>query len=129
MVKISKLILVPALVLAFNTVAQADDAALAAKLVGNWEGRWEFESMGGKLIAKITASSGNSLKGETTWFDTAVGDFKDRFSTAKVKDGRLKVVEQTMDFEVTVSEDGSTMAGTWTSPAGSGPMQLKKQVD
>jgi hypothetical protein len=113
--------------LAFSSAALADDAALAAKLVGTWEGRWEYADMGGKLTAKVTASTGNSLKGETTWFGTAVGDFSDRFSSAKLKDGKLKVSEQTMDFEVTVSEAGDAMDGTWTSPMASGPMHLKKK--
>jgi hypothetical protein len=58
-----------------------------------------------------------------------VGDFSDRFSSAKVKDGKLKVSQQTMDFVVTISEDGNTLEGTWTSPVASGPMKLKKKPD
>jgi hypothetical protein len=107
---------------------RADDVAQAAKLVGVWEGRWEFANAGGKVVVKITSSSGNSLKGESTWYDTAVGDFSDRFTGAKVKEGKLKVSEQTMDFEVTVSEDGMALAGTWTSPMASGPLRLKKKA-
>jgi len=129
MLKMGRLSLLAVSLVVFATAAPADDAALAAKLVGSWEGKWQYENMGGKLTAKITSSSGNSLKGETVWFGTAVGDFSDRFSSAKVKDGKLKVSEQIMDFEATVSEDGSSMEGTWTSPAGSGPMSLKKKVD
>jgi len=129
MLKACRLSLVAVSMVAFATAAPEAEAALAAKLVGAWEGRWEFSNMGGRLTVKITASSGNSLKGETTWFDTAVGDFKDRFSSAKVRDGKLKVPEQTMDFEVTISEDGNTMVGTWTSPVASGPMSLKKKAD
>ena len=129
MLKTCRLSLVAVSMVAFATAAPEADAALAAKLVGAWEGRWEFNNMGGNLTVKITASSGHSLKGETTWFDTAVGDFKDRFSSAKVRDGKLKVSEQTMDFEVTISEDGNTMVGTWTSPVASGPMSLKKKAD
>lgn len=129
MMKLGRLSLSAACVLALAPAALADDAALAAKLVGNWEGKWEFGEVGGKLTARITASSGNALKGETKWFGTAVGDFSDRFSSAKLKAGKLKVSEQTMDFEATVSEDGSTMTGTWTSPVASGPMSLKKQAD
>jgi hypothetical protein len=125
--KTCRLFMVPVIMLVLTPSARADDAALAASLVGTWEGRWEFESMGGKLIAKITANTGESLKGETIWFDTAVGDFKDRFNSAKVKNRKLKVSEQSMDFEVTVSEDGTAMEGTWTSPVASGPMKLKKQ--
>jgi hypothetical protein len=43
--------------------------------------------------------------------------------------GKLKVSEQTMDFEATVSEDGDSITGTWTSPMASGPMNLKKKAD
>jgi hypothetical protein len=129
MMKLGRLSLLTACMVVLAPAAMADDAALAAKLVGNWEGRWEFAESGGKLTAKITSSSGNSLKGETTWYATAVGDFSDRFTSAKLKDGKLKVAEQTMDFEATVSEDGTTMTGTWTSPMASGPMSLKKKVD
>jgi hypothetical protein len=129
MMKLGRYSLLAACLVAFAPAARADDAALAAKLVGNWEGKWEFGETGGRLTAKITASSGNTLKGETKWFATAVGDFSDRFSSAKLKDGKLKVSEQTMDFEATVSEDGSTITGTWTSPMASGPMSLKKKAD
>jgi hypothetical protein len=129
MMKLGRLSLLVACLVAFAPAAMADDAALAAKLVGNWEGKWEFGEAGGRLTARITSSSGNTLKGETMWFATAVGDFSDRFSTAKLKDGKLKVSEQTMDFEATVSEDGTTINGTWTSPGGSGPMNLKKKTE
>ena len=129
MLKICRLFLVPVVMLTFSPAARADDAALAAKLVGTWEGKWEFNGVGGKLTAKITSSAGNSLKGETTWFGTAVGDFSDRFTSAKVKEGKLKVSEQTMDFEATVSEDGNSVEGTWTSPVATGPMSLKRKVD
>jgi hypothetical protein len=114
---------------ALAPVVRADDAALAAKLVGAWEGRWEFDKMGGKLTLKISSAAGDTLKGETTWFDTAVGDFSDSFSKAKLKGLKLKVPESTMDFEVTVSEDGTAMEGTWTSPVASGPMKLKKKAN
>jgi hypothetical protein len=129
MLNICRLSLLTVGILAFASPVVADDAALAAKLVGTWEGKWEFSGAGGKLTAKITASTGNSLKGETTWFGTAVGDFSDRFSSAKVKGNKLKVSEQTMDFEATISEDGSSMEGTWTSPVATGGMNLKKKVN
>jgi len=129
MMKLGRLSLLAVCVLTMAPAALADDAALAAKLVGNWEGKWEFGEAGGRLTARITASSGNTLKGETKWFATAVGDFSDRFSSAKLKDGKLKVSERTMDFEATVSEDGTSMTGTWSSPMASGPMSLKKQAD
>jgi hypothetical protein len=121
-----RLILLAICILAFPFAALADDAELAAKLVGNWEGRWEFADNGGKLTVKITAAKGDSLEGESMWFATVAGDFKDSFSKAILKDRKLKVSEQTMDFVVTVSEDGKSMEGKWTSPMASGPMKIKK---
>jgi len=109
--------------------AFADDAALAAKLVGTWEGRWEFEKAGDKVTATFASATGNVLKGSTIWFGTAVGDFKDSFTKAKLKDGKLQVPESTMDFAVTVSEDGTSMTGTWTSPMASGAVNLKKVAE
>ncbi len=108
--------------------AFADDAALAAKLVGDWEGRWEFEKVGDKVTATFASAAGNVLKGTTLWYGTAVGDFKDAFTKAKLKDGKLTVPESTMDFVVTVSEDGTSMTGTWTSPMASGTVTLKKRA-
>ncbi|MBI4913363.1 MAG: hypothetical protein HY823_11535 [Acidobacteria bacterium] len=128
MLKPIRLPLLSVCLLALPLPAQEADAALAAQLVGEWEGRWEFEKNGGRLTAKIRSGSGNSLKGETTWYATVVGDFNDSFTSAKVKGRKLTVREQTMDFEVTVSEDGTTLEGTWTSPVASGPMKLLKKA-
>ena len=107
----------------------AEDAALATKLVGAWEGRWEFDQVGGKLTVTIKSSAGDTLKGESTWFGPAVGDFSDSFSKAKVKGLKLKVPESTMDFEATVSEDGTSMEGTWSSPMASGALKLKRKAE
>jgi hypothetical protein len=127
-----RLALLGAALVVTSPVLRADDAAdaaLAAKLVGSWEGRWEYAEVGGKLTARISAASGSALKGETKWYATVAGDFPDRFNKAKVKDGKLTATQQTMDFEVTISEDGTSMKGTWTSPVASGPMHLKKKAD
>ncbi len=110
--------------------APADkDAALAAKIVGTWEGTWEIGSASGKVVAVFKSAKGNVLAGETTWFGTAVGDFKDTFSSAKLKGLKLKVPESTMDFDATLSEDGRSMKGTWSSPGGSGPVTLAKKPE
>ena len=124
-----RLALTTACVLAMAPVAHADDAALAAKLVGAWEGRWEYDQVGGKLTVTFKSAAGDTLKGESTWFGTAVGDFSDSFSKAKVKGLKLKVPESTMDFEATVSEDGTSLAGTWSSPMATGALKLKKKAD
>lgn len=130
MMKSCRLSLLAICALAFSFTALADDAGLAAKLVGSWEGRWEFGGAGGRLTARITSAQGSSLEGETMWFGTAAGDVGDKFKSAKLKSRKLKVAEETMDFAVTVSEDGTSMEGTWTNPFGiSGPMSLKKKVE
>lgn len=119
--------LLAATLLVAAPLALADDASVAASLVGTWEGRWSYDTMGGKLQVKITAANGANLKGESIWFATAVGDFKDTFSKAKVKGNKVEVGEPTMDFEATLSEDGQTMTGTWTSPVATGGLTLTKK--
>lgn len=105
----------------------ADDAATAAGLVGTWEGKWEFADLSGKLVVKVASASGDTLKGESTWYGTAVGDFQDKFTKAKVKGREVKFPEPTMDFEATLSEDGLTLTGTWTSPVASGKVTLTRK--
>ena len=110
--------------------APADkDAAFAAKLVGNWEGRWTFAEAGGKLTVTVTSVKGNALEGKSVWFETVAGDFADTFTSATVKERKLKVGESTMDFVATISEDGLSMDGKWTSPMASGPLTLKKKAE
>jgi hypothetical protein len=122
--------------LAFPVAALADDAGLATKLLGKWEGQWEMPgtNMKGNLTIKITAAKGNTVDGETMWFRTSVGDVPDHFSGATVKGRRLKANGKLMDFVVTVSEDGMSIEGKWNNHAielgatvnGGGPIKLKK---
>ena len=116
-----------ACLVALAPVAMADDAATAAKLVGTWEGKWSYADMGGKLVVKVTAASGNVLKGSSVWYGTAVGDFEDSFTKAKVKGQKVEFPEPTMDFEGTLAEDGQSLEGTWTSPLATGGLKLKKK--
>jgi hypothetical protein len=119
----------PLAALAEDAAPADKDAALAARLVGNWEGRWTFAEAGGKVTVTITAAKGNSLEGKSVWFETVAGDFADTFTSATLKDRKLKVGESTMDFVATVSEDGTSMEGKWTSPMASGPLTLKKRAE
>ena len=117
----------PLALLAEDAPPADKDAALAAKLVGSWEGKWEFANAGGRLTVTITAANGSSLEGKSVWYETVAGDFADTFSKAALKDRKLKVSESTMDFVATVSEDGTSMEGKWSSPMASGPLNLKKK--
>jgi hypothetical protein len=125
--RFSRLSFLTLAILAAPAAAFADDAELAAKLVGTWEGRWTFGDAGGKLVVTIKAAAGNALKGDSTWYDTAVGDHHDTFSKATIKGFKLAVREEVMDFEATVAADGTAIDGTWTSPMASGPLSLKKK--
>lgn len=127
MLKTYQSFVMTACVLTVAPCAMADDAATAAALVGTWEGKWAFADMSGKLVVKIASASGDTLKGESTWYGTAVGDFQDTFTKAKVKGREVKFPEPTMDFEATISEDGLTMTGTWTSPVASGKVTLTRK--
>ncbi|BDU77606.1 hypothetical protein [Mesoterricola sediminis] len=118
-------LLAAALAVAPATARAEDDAALLARLAGNWVGEWAFDAnVKGKLTATFTVD-GTKVKGKTMWFATAVGDFGDEVQRAKVSKGVIRVTEATMDFEVTFSEDG--LSGTWTSPMATGTLKLKKQ--
>lgn len=106
----------------------ADDFKLAPKLVGNWAGEWKYQGFPGKLTSKVTAAEGNQLKGQATWFGTAVGDLDLNFDKAEVKGGTLFVEHPMgMSFKAKLSEDGSTLTGTWESAAGNGDLMMKKQ--
>ena len=129
MLKTLRFLPLAACLVALAPVAQADYAATAAKLVGTWEGKWTYADMGGKLVVKIESATGNVLKGSSVWFGTAVGDFKDTFTKAKVKGQKVEFPEPTMDFEATLSEDGTAMEGNWTSPIASGGLKLTRKAD
>lgn len=62
-----------------------------------------------------------------TWFGTVAGDVPDRFSGAKLKNRRLEVSGDTMNFVATVSEDEKSMDGKWSNNFGAtGAIKLKK---
>jgi len=127
MIRICRLSLLALCMLAFPVAALADDAGLAAKLVGKWEGQWEFGDVKGNLTVKITAAKDATVEGEMTWFGTAAGDVSERFKVAKVKGRQLKVSGDAMSFVATVSEDEKSMDGKWTNDFGvTGPLKLKK---
>ena len=44
-----------------------------------------------------------------------------------MKGQKVEFPEPTMDFEATLSEEGESMEGTWTSPLASGGLKLKKK--
>ncbi|HVO50755.1 MAG TPA: hypothetical protein VMV60_07160 [Thermoanaerobaculia bacterium] len=120
-------------VLALPVPARADDAGLAARLVGKWDGQWQNAFCKGGLTIRITAAKGNTLDGETIWLGTIVGDVSDRFSGATLKFRVLKATGNTMDLVVKVSEDGTSLEGWWFNHAGAygglranGPIKLKK---
>ncbi len=129
MLKTLRFLPLAACLVAMAPMAQADDAATAAKLVGTWEGKWIFADMGGKLVVKIDAATGNVLKGSSVWYGTAVGDFSDTFTKAKVKGQKIEFPEPTMDFEATLSEDGTAMEGNWTSPIATGRLTLQRKAN
>ncbi|NTV74124.1 MAG: hypothetical protein HGA66_07940 [Holophaga sp.] len=102
---------------------------MAAKLPGVWEGRWEFAGSGGKCTARIEVEGKQTFKGTTVWFDTPAGDLNDKFTGATLKDGKFSATEKGVDFEVTLSEDGATMTGAWTTAVASGPLLFKKKAE
>lgn len=127
MIRTCRLSLLALCMLAFPVAALSDDAGLAARLVGKWEGQWAFAENKGNLAVKITAAKGATVDGEMTWFGTVAGDVPDRFSGAKLKNRRLEVSGDTMNFVATVSEDEKSMDGKWSNNFGAtGAIKLKK---
>jgi hypothetical protein len=127
MIRTGTLTLLALCILAVPLTALADDAGLAAKLVGKWEGQWSFGEVKGNLTIKVTAAKDATLEGETTWFATVAGDVTERFKTAKLKGRKLNVSGDVMTFVATVSEDEKSMDGKWTNDMGvSGPLTVKK---
>jgi hypothetical protein len=127
MIRICTLSLLALCLLAIPAAAFADDAGMAAGLVGTWKGQWEFGDVKGNLTLKITAAKDAAVDGEMTWFGTAAGDVTEHFKVGKVKGRQLKVSGDAMSFVATVSEDGKSMDGKWTNDFGvSGPLKVKK---
>jgi hypothetical protein len=127
MIRICRLSLLALCMLAFPAAALADDAGLAAKLVGTWKGQWAFGEVKGNLTVKVTAAKDATLEGETTWFGTVAGDVTERFKVAKVKGRKLNVSGDAMSFVATVSDDEKSIDGKWTNDMGvSGTLKAGK---
>lgn len=107
--------------------ATTGDAAVAAKLKGQWTGRWEIGNFGGKFVLNVTEVEGTNLKGEGLWYGTANGDTKEPLAKASVKDGEL-VAEHPggTKFKMKLQSD-NTLEGSWELTGYSGPLTAKKQ--
>lgn len=107
--------------------ADAGDAALAAKLKGQWVGNWEIGNFGGKFVLVITDVEGNNLKGEGQWYGTATGDVKEPLKTATVQNGVLVASHPGgTNFKLKPKGDNE-LAGTWELTGYTGPLTAKRQ--
>lgn len=126
--KLSRLaaVLITALA-AVSSMAIADDAEIAAKLKGNWQGYWQFGERIGRMSARVTGAEETRLQGEVIWFGMAPQALKLPFDKAEIKDGAFKLIhDYGLTIDGKVSADGKSIKGTWGSAVGGGPVELKK---
>ena len=73
------------------------------------------------MIACVLASAPCVLADDAATAAGLVGAWEGKWEFADLSG------KPTMDFEVTLSEDGSTMVGTWTSPVATGKVTLARK--
>ncbi|MBS0307531.1 MAG: hypothetical protein JSS58_01040 [Proteobacteria bacterium] len=106
--------------------AAAHDAATAAKLKGNWTGKWELPGYGGgKFELIVTEVAGTAVTGSANWYGTAAGDTKGPLSGAVVKNGQLTAKQGSANLKLTAKDD-KTLTGTWEASGYSGPLNLTR---
>lgn len=107
--------------------AAANDAAVAAKLKGNWTGSWELPGYGGgKFELIVTEVNGTEVKGSANWYGTAAGDTKAPLVGAVVKNGTLVENKSSNAIKLSLKGDNE-LSGTWSASGYSGPLKAKRQ--
>lgn len=106
--------------------AAANDAAVAAKLKGNWTGSWELPGYGGgKFELIVTEVNGTEVKGSANWYGTAAGDTKAPLTSAVVQNGQLVGKQGTAVIKLSAKGDNA-LSGTWENGGYSGPLNVKR---
>ncbi len=106
--------------------AAAGDAAMAAKLKGNWAGKWELPGFGsGKFELVVTEVNGSEVKGMANWYGTAAGDTKAPLNQAAVKNGVLIDNKSSNAIKLSLKGDNE-LSGTWEASGYSGPLTAKR---
>lgn len=101
--------------LALTGMAFANDAEVANKLNGNWEGEWSVAQYRGKFVLVVNGIEGNTVKGEGHFYDTATGDTKEPLSKAVVENGVLVASQPSgMALKLKLSDD-QTLKGSWAT--------------
>jgi hypothetical protein len=104
----------------------ANDAALAAKLKGNWTGQWEMPGFGsGKFELIVTDVAGTDVKGNANWYGTAAGDTKAPLNSAAVQNGQLVAKQGSAVIKLSAKGDNA-LSGTWENSGYSGPLTVKR---
>lgn len=107
---------------AAQPAAANGDAAIAAKLKGEWTGRWTIGNFGGKFVLLVTGVEGNTLKGEGHWYGTAAGNTKEALTKAVVENGELVGAQQGgTTFKLKLKDD-KTLEGSWELTGYTGPL-------
>ncbi|MBV8657244.1 MAG: hypothetical protein JO142_05395 [Burkholderiales bacterium] len=90
-----------------------------ANIVGNWEGRWEIESLGleGRVIIVIDRIEGKVAIGHSSIYDTPYGELSEPFASAVFDGSRLAVKHsKATSYTLTLAERENSMrlAGPFT---------------
>lgn len=103
------------------------DAQIAAKLKGNWTGKWDLPGFGGgKFELVVTEVSGTEVKGQGNWYATAKGDQKMPLGSASVQGGVLNATQPDTTFKLSLKGDNE-LTGSWSSQGYTGPLTAKRQ--
>jgi hypothetical protein len=106
--------------------AAANDAAMAAKLKGNWAGRWELPGFGdGKFELIVTDVKDTAVTGSANWYGIAAGDTKAPLNSAVVQNGQLIAKQGSVVIKLSPKGDNA-LSGTWEKPGYSGPLNVKR---
>ncbi|MBV8659547.1 MAG: hypothetical protein JO142_17130 [Burkholderiales bacterium] len=90
-----------------------------ANIIGNWEGRWEIESLGleGRVIIVIDRIEGRVAIGHSSIYDTPYGELSEPFASAVFDGNRLAVKHsKSTSYTLTLAERDNAMrfAGPFT---------------
>jgi hypothetical protein len=103
-----------------------NDAAMAAKLKGNWAGRWELPGFGdGTFELIVTDVKDTAVTGSANWYGIAAGDTKAPLNSAVVQNGQLIAKQGSVVIKLSPKGDNA-LSGTWEKPGYSGPLNVKR---
>lgn len=94
--------------------AANSDAAVAAKLKGEWTGDWSIGAAGGKFVLIVSDVQGAAVKGEGHFYGTQQGDSKEPIAKGAVEKGQLlATLPSGMEIKVKMNDE-KNLSGSWS---------------